>query len=261
MPVSAYDASGRLKKHALAGTSLAVDPGRAAERKQFGKLHEEATAAAGEGRQFMEDKLKQRFKSFGEPQQARLAEIAAQKKAFEVETRGLQDPEKEAGFARWEKDSAENIAKKQHRWRELDMPEEFLSGAKKKLKGMDWKERRAWASDRDMWQTQKGYDRLGGGEGSYAKAFGGKTSRAKNWEKNWWKKLGGTKARQYYGGKMAKQMYEDQYGPNAAGAYMKDLSDEVDRINAAYIPLREEEGERQQRLADRVEMYNMFLGG
>ena len=91
MAISAYDPSGRLKKHALLGTSLAVDPTRTAQRGQFEELHKEA-ALSGGGREAMKGRLTGRFQQFGQPQVERLSEIAEQKAGFETEARDLRDP-------------------------------------------------------------------------------------------------------------------------------------------------------------------------
>lgn len=260
MPVSAYDQSGRLKKHALAGTSLAVDPDRAEQRSQFQELHKEARTAGAKGRETMVNTLTDRYKKFGNPQMERLSEIAEQKQGFETQAAGLRDRKLEQGFAEYTKNVEADQKNKVYKGRNLHMPDEVLQGAKTKLDEMSWEERKEWADNRDMYATDMGYKALGQGLGQgYRGAPGSKM--AATLDKQYWKKQGGKKRREYYQGKMATQMYDEKYGAAKQRAYEENFNKEVDRINESYIPLQEEEGQRQERLADRAELYNLFVGG
>jgi hypothetical protein len=279
MPVSAYDAEGRLKKHALAGTSLAVDPSREAQRRQFGELYEEAKTDPAGGREAMLSRLSERYGDYEKQQASRLAEIASRKSMFDKEVSGLRDPALEESFERYKDTNArdEDI----YRWRESHMPAEMLDEAKKKFEGMTWEERRAWAQESidpsvegadllitpsvtpergDALKALKNVSKLQKGDFRWDQVLPSLKKKAPLSEKKYWEELGGVKLRQYYGGKMAKQLYREQYAGKEA-AYLKKISDEVERINEQYIPLQEEEYERTQRLQDRVELYNMFLGG
>ena len=62
-------------------------------------------------------------------------------------------------------------------------------------------------------------------------------------------------------GHMARTKFEKEYGSGAQESYEENIMKEVDKINESYIPLQEEEEERNKRLQDRMELYNMFLGG
>jgi len=257
MPVSAYDQSGRLKKHALAGTSLAVDPDRAKQRSQFQELHKEARTAGAKGRETMVTKLTDRYKKFGNPQMERLAEIAEQKQGFETEAGGLRDRKLEQRFTEFEKNSEADRSARNNLPRNLHMPDDVKMEAEEKLKGMGWEERRDYFGNKDVWDTGMGYSLLGQGKG-----VGSKISQAMpGYEEQYWKKLGGKKRRGYYHGKMASRVYADKYGAEKQRAYEANFNKEVDRINESYIPLQEEEGQRQERLADRAELYNLFVGG
>jgi len=66
MAISAYR-QGKLKKNPLLGSSLAVDPNRAQERKDFMSLYGEAKEVAGEGRAGMVRRLSERYQKFGAP--------------------------------------------------------------------------------------------------------------------------------------------------------------------------------------------------
>jgi len=66
MAISAYR-QGKLKKNPLLGSSLAVDPNREQERKDFMSLYGEAKQIAGEGRAGMVRRLSERYQKFGAP--------------------------------------------------------------------------------------------------------------------------------------------------------------------------------------------------
>lgn len=304
MPVSAYDASGRLKKHALAGTSLGADPGRAAERAQYGELFAEAREHAGEGREYMRRKLSQRFGQYAKPQQARLDAIAKKRAGFEEQARALRDREKEHGFERyadWASDLEAGDWKTKMRegiWDLQHVPEEFRAAAEEAFKNMTWRERRDWAEGQDWYKQtlarptvrnaekrQKesdkrnqlgalGADLTGTAPGFGMVPYGHKLPFAKKFsrlisgkrqpptEKQYWSKLGKqTGVDKFYKARMSKDLYTAQYGTEAQRTYEQRVSDEIDRINEQYIPLGTEAAEREARMADRMDLYNMFLGG
>jgi len=292
MPVSAFDAEGRLKKHALAGTSLAVDKDRLVKKRIFQNLYKEARADPNAGREGMLNKLTSRYQAFGQPQTERLAEIASQKAGFEAEAGGLRNLGQEEEFGRYNEwqDSRE-----QNKWTEanfntMHVPEEIRAATDAAFENMTWQERRDWAREQDFAARGMGYPKVlkTKGEKDDAKwkgiasqtqsthaatAFLGFSPAGKiiqkllgkkppPTEKKYWSKLGKmTGLEKFYKGRMAKNIYEQQQGAEAQKAYQEQISAEVDRINEQYIPLAKEEGEREKRLADRADLYNLFLGG
>lgn len=93
MAVSAYDPSGRLKKHALLGTSFAIDPTQAEKRRKFKDLYEEARLQDTKSREATKGRLSARLKGYEQEQASRLAKIAEQKMGFEEELANLKTPE------------------------------------------------------------------------------------------------------------------------------------------------------------------------
>lgn len=218
---AAYDVEGRLKKHALLGTSLAVDPYRKEQREKFKSLYGEAKSAAGQGigREGMIGRLQTRWQEFGQPQMSRLGEIAREKGTLQTEAAGLGDVEKEARFSEYEKWIAQpSKAIKSERFKRLakgGIPQEFLDEAKKEYDSLSKLDKDIYAKEHEINPTL---------------------------------------------GAFAKYLWAERYGTPAQQAYKEQISAEVDKLQGRYQTLEEEEMERQEKLRSRAEFYNMFLG-
>lgn len=224
--VAAYDEQGRLKKHALLGTSLAVDPNRASQRQQFEELYGEAKTAAsqGIGREGFLNRLSDRFGSYAQGQQPTLGELARQSQGFVTEAQKLRDFKFE--------DETRQRAQKFH-----DMTS-GLRDAEGKVTASKFGQIKKGAKALTMeakkkWETMTPRERA---EYKVSKGVGGKQFMMDY-------VLGGEKRAM------------DEYA-----TYEANINQEVDRINQSLIPIQQEYADRQQRLADRVELYNLFLG-
>lgn len=230
MAVSAYTREGKLKKHALLGTSFGTDPTRRQARAKFKGLYEEARGASGRGgggKDVMKGRLQSRFDEFGKGQVSRLGEISGRQQQLQTEIAGLRDPEKEAeydkdiaAFDAWSEQRADLNPESRFGGLsayEPEIPEEYRSRAGAALAGMTKADKRA---------------------------FGQRTGHVANvaqFYPQWFKEnIGAAQGK--------KQTYEQQ------------ISSEVDRINKEFIPLQTEAAGRKKRIADRLELYNMFLG-
>lgn len=222
MALAAYDAQGRLKKHALLGTSLAVDPNRASQRQAFEDLYGEAKQAAsqGVGREGFLNTLSNRYGAYERGSTQSLNELARQAHGFEDEASKLRDREFEdevrtraSKFRDMTSGLKDIDATKFRKVRKAASP--LVDEAQQKWKQMTPQERANYTVNKGMNRKQFAMDYVLGGE-----------KRAM-----------------------------DEYA-----AYEAKINQEVDRINANYIPLQQEYADRQQRLADRVELYNLFLG-
>jgi hypothetical protein len=249
---SAYDTSGRLKKNALLGTSLAVDPDQAVQKGQFEELHAEAKGVAGQGREPMLGRLQGRWQEFGQQQQHRLQTIAERKGSLETQYSGLGDSKMEAGFAankRYSQGEGYN-AKSTSALAKAGMPTDFLNEARESFYKEFYHELRSAAK-----KKSKG--------GFLGKMLPSKLSKKMG-------KIIPSKISRVLGlpsgskhsseaalAKYAKNMWEARYGDPVEQQYRERISAEVDTLNQQYIPLQEEELDRQ---ADRAELYNMFLG-
>ena len=229
---SAYDASGRLKKHALLGTSLAADPTRTAERKRYESLHEEAKGFAGQGRAPMLTQLQSRWQEYGSGQQKRLQKIADLKGGFEEEYADVvrPDPKEESRFAAYDKYIEEEGFKKKKvaGLKRKGVPADFLSEA-----------REQYRADKKQYRSER--------------------TAARRTEKAGFDP-GPAPVKPGLRGRYVKSQWEERYGGAGEQAYRDQITAEVDKINQQYIPLQEEEFERQERLANRVDLYNLFLG-
>lgn len=221
---SAYDTSGRLKKHALLGTSLAVDPTREAERRAFEELHAEAAASPGATRQDFVNRLSQRYAGMESEQNVRLADIARQRGDFETQARGLRDLEKE--------DKLRDDLSKFRDWTSRYRNQEEFGRNPNPRKWKNLVAREAIDQANKLWRRMTPQEKY--------------------------------EAKLQYGG---QQKWMRDYVMSGEGrtrdaqkAYETDLNARIDQINAGYIPLQEEATQRQQRLADRVDLYNLFLG-
>lgn len=233
--MAAYDPQGRLKKNALRGTSLAVDPKRSKQRQQFQSLYEEARTEAGQGRVGMAGKLQSRAQKFGAAQRSRLAEIGAQQRGFEEEYRGAFDPEKERRFAMYEQ-----------------------GGGKILPKGFRSRSKEGWRRETESGQRYvAGKAAIGAKRQEFASAgSGGETGTT--FAKDSLKKLRKRGKRQLT--RYAERQFEKKAGTGAQSAYKKYIDDTRTRIDESYIPLQKETAERKRRMASRQELYNMFLG-
>jgi hypothetical protein len=218
------------------GTSLAVDPDRAKQREQFQALHEEAKSRPGEGREAMLNRIQGRWQQFGGAQTSRLQEIADRRESLAAEYSGLRDSDEEERFQQY-KDYTARKGKKSRQFKKLideGIPEEFLREI-----------------EEQYYREIPGAKRIKKGSLVYEESLdGGGKSKKKKIERARQKKLGD----------YARRAWEAKYGGDREENYLQRISDEVDRINKHYIPLQEEEAGRHARLADRAELYNMFLG-
>lgn len=266
MAVSAYDPSGRLKKHALLGTSLAADPTRTAQKEQFKTLHREAVGRAAEGRAGMLGTLGGRAQAYATPHLQRLQQIAEQRGVHERQLGEVRDPQAESTIAR-ARDLYAPLARKY----------EGLEGAY--VVGGD---PLAAPTDPDSPQRPGAPPvHVGGNALQQLATHLDTVSRLRTvnlWDfmqanvpkeirseikKAYWdlkpserKKYGRESvfAREYVKGKAADI-------EAAQTDYQRRIDEEVESINRQYLqPLAEESAERQQRIADRIELYNMFLG-
>lgn len=245
MAISAYDPSGRLRKHALLGTSFAVDPERKKEREQFKTLYGEAKLGAGKGREFMRGRLESQAKAFEQEQASRLAQLAGEKAGFEEQYSQLNDPELEKRFQEYQQFMTGPSASDTGKFIDYNylikgpqgIPEEVLTEASKSWYAMSPKERSEWS------QTHA----------HPGKKLPGKLDfwTAKKWNKR----------RPWVVGQLAQNIWANKYGAQSQQAYQQKLTKAQEKINTAYMALQEEEAGRQQRLADRIDFYNMFLGG
>ena len=238
MAISAFNDEGLLKKDATRGTSLAVDPGRADERSRFETLHEEARAG-GMNQEQMRENLTDRFQGFGNAQNTRLAEIARQQQTMMGEAQQLRDPEQEMRFAQNAGGAmnAEFRTQTDEKWKAESG--EYL---RKKLKNTTPQEKK----DFHEWMINK-YDQEPG-------ALWGHAADQKHWNK-YRKKM--NKENRVSN---RKELWQNTYGNSARRENELRINREVDRINESYLPNKAEAGERRARLADRMELYNMFLG-
>ena len=229
---AAFDTEGRLKKHALRGTSLASDPTRAVERGQFKELHAEAKTK-GWGRKQMTAQLTDRYKTFAGEQQRSLADIARKKGLAmdKYESRNLGGDEAlEEDFSRY------NAGVRS---------EEFDVRTKSEWRGQDLRvsEVKSKASKKDMaaWTD-------------YA-AEHGKNAWSEKSYKNWAERKNKKSLASF-----RKPQWEEQAGLAAQNREENRINDEIAKINETYIPLEQNQAQRQARLRSRMEMYNMFLG-
>jgi hypothetical protein len=224
--VAAYDEMGRLKKNALLGTSLAVDPNRATQRQAFNDLYGEAKEAAtqGMGREGFLSRLSSRYGDYERSQHQTLGELARQSQGFVSEAQKLRDFEKE-----------DELRQRASKFRDM------TSG----LKGKDGKLEAA-----EFGQLKKSAPAL-----------------VDEAQQKWKKMTPIEKAEQKVGKGVNQRRWIMDYvlgGEKRAmdehAAYEANINQEVDRINSSLIPIQQEYADRQQRLADRVELYNLFLG-
>lgn len=253
MAISAYGPSGRLKKHALLGTSFAVDPKQELKRKQFETLYGEAKLAAGEGREPMLGALQSRFKGFEEEQAGRLAKLAEQKGAFEQQYAELNNPEVEENFKKYQ----EFLAKGE----KGTNPEKFKGYGSGAARGIPWMMRAPQGLPEEViteaWQQWHGMTPEEQSEWSRTHShFGKKLPKKLNFQtaKKW------DKRQPWVVGQLAQNIWADMYGTQKQQEYQENLTKAQEKINTAYTSLQGEEAGRQQRLADRIDLYNMFLG-
>lgn len=279
MPL-AYDAQGRLKKRALLGTSFAVDPTKSKQREQFKALHEEAKTRAGQGRDFMLGQVQDRWQNFEEDQTSKLQALAEQKQGFASELAGVRDPEEEARFEAYRELKAMSNQPGQYRnLAKAGIPEEFLKEAEReyyKLHPSRQQVKGSLLPSERARMEQAGLLRRGGGGSSVLdkqlkplktlgkikpikkigkkikKFFGGKSEKEREKEKEI--------KRQRNLAKYVKQKLEEQYNEQLARDYEERAAAETERFQRSYMTAQEEENMRMQRLADRAELYNMFLG-
>ena len=223
MAFSAYDAQGRLRKHPLQGTSLGVDPKRKTERKQFRELHTEAMGIGHLGREGMKERLKGRFRSFGQPQVQRLGALAEQRGGLEQQFQGFQNPEEE-----------QRLVSEIERYSDLfdQVPTVGGEGAQYSF----------------GWYARLPKDAKGEVQAHFDSLT--KKQRTIQGIEQWDPEV------------FSASYFRDQ-GAKAETAhkeYLANVSTEVDRINQEFIPIQEETIEREQRLSDRIDLYNLFLG-
>jgi hypothetical protein len=151
MPISAYDSEGRLKKHALKGTSFAVDPSRSAQRQQFGELYNEAKANPAGGREAMLGKLKSRFTKYGNQQNNRLSDLAKQKELLSGQGPGLRDTDYEADldrYTQWQEQYGDQPWVEKN-FKTTHIPQDVLDETNERFEGMGWREKRDWAEGQE----------------------------------------------------------------------------------------------------------------
>lgn len=165
MAISAYDPSGRLKKHAFLGTSFAIDPTQQEKRRKLGELYEEFKSSGAKGQEAAAKDLGTRYQKYAENELGRLAQISEQKAGFAEEMANLKTPEE--------------------RFAEFNfMPSTFVPNPK----------------------------------------------------------------------------FEEERRRNVMQQFQKEYAQKTGNISAAYTTLVKEEADRNRRLADKLELYSMFLG-
>jgi hypothetical protein len=260
MALSAYTSKGLLKKHALLGSSLAVDNKRKNQRAEYQGLHKEARGlvGGGGGRKTMRGRLQSRLNT---AQQTGLADIARRKGNITNELAGLRDIDLEnrldkdaAAYAGWGKEIADNPAYSWDPSTQSDLlgglgntpniPDPYRARAQTALNeiGLDKAKTKEFEdAQKDTYLVRPHPDTpdvWGLGNYGYSHDAQKKTQFNANWfEKN----ISGAASQR--------------------AAYDKNLNSEVDRLNQQYIPLQEQEAGRKKRIQSRLELYNMFLGG
>jgi len=225
---SAYDTEGRLKKHALMGTSFATDPYKKKERTQFQTLYGEAKEAAshGIGQEGMLKRLQSDWQGYASNQLSRLEQIAKEREMIQSEGEAnisaLTDPEKEKRFTAYQQWASLSPQTQQHtgiyKLTNMGIPSDFVKEAKRAYLNMNQSDRKAYAKDH------------------------------------------GVPANRETMSTFIKNLWQDKYGTPQEQAYKEKLSAEVDKLQGRLVPLQEEEIDRQERLASRAELYSMFLG-
>ncbi len=227
---SAFNTQGLLKKHALRGTSLAADPTRAVERGEFQALHSEAKKK-GWDREQMTASLTDRYKNFSGKQQTALADISRKKKLGEDDYEAMDNPELNEDFKRYNSGvmNREFKVRMKNEWRDSGVRH------KKTMENATKRDKAAF------------YD--------YAEGTKGKSIFSKDDYKKWARKSNKRSLRE-----LRKPQWEERAGVNAQNREENRINDEIARINETYIPLEQNQAQRQARLRSRMEMYNMFLG-
>lgn len=229
---SAFSSEGLLKKHALRGTSLASDPTRAVERGKFQALHAEATTQ-GWDREQMTAQLTDRYKNFSGQQQTALADIARRKNLGEDDYEAIDNPELNEDFKRYNAgvQSDEFRTETKNEWRD--------SGVRHK-KHMKNATKSDIAAATDYFAKKQGTKK-----GWFTKDQYEKWAKRQNR-----KSLSAVRTPQW----------EERAGVNAQNREENRINAEIARINETYIPLEQNQAQREARLRSRMEMYNMFLG-
>lgn len=259
MAISAYDPSGRLKKHFLLGTSFATDPEKSLERQNLQKLYEESRSAAGGGRETMLSRLAPRLESYATQESGRLAELAAKKQGFEQAYANLANPELQQKFQDYQDviEQGRNLNPNAFiRYTDIPtasgeplkapsgIPEDILKQASEQWQAMTIPQRVEWSQTHEH-PGEKLFNPPKPGGGIKISP-----SDLKRWRQS----------EPLAAGQLAQNLWREQYGPEAQAAHQSQLLEQQSNINTAYQSLLEEEQARNQRLADRVELYNMFLG-
>ncbi len=290
MAISAFGERGRLKKHALMGSSLGQDPRRSKERKKFRGLHEEARQAKM-GRKGMTGLLRDRLQMESTPQFSRLEQIRAKRQSLAQQYAGGRDPGLEKGFKAYETyvdlGGPTNLSTPEG-FKDFGISNEFAEQA-----------RRGWSKLRSdeggsvgPGSAHGGYDLPEGVELPQRPAYSEEMSpQERQAETSRYlqemsaldlpassnlsvspnaspaaagylvKAVGESRdENQQRLAEYTKQQFADKYGPAAAKKYRKKLASKASQLNQAYIPLGEEATTRQKRLSEKVNLYNMFLG-
>ncbi len=284
MALSAYDDEGRLKKHALQGTGLAIQTGAKAEgrRERFGALHEEARAGKFT-REQMTDRLQGRFEEYGGGQQGRISQIAEKTGAMEARYAASKDPEAERYFQLYAQGEGGtrpddfNVSAKQA-W--VDAGGAFGEYDRGDLEKRSFKKNlerdafgREWTGTASSSTGRKAAQRL---DKDYLKDEANRnlfTMTSDQALHDWKAEFGGGK----YGlqqstrediarrnkaslNTFSKNRWRNLYDWKAARAYEERRGAIETEIDESYKPLVKESAERQALIEDRMEMYNLFLG-
>lgn len=267
MAISAYGSGGRLKKHALLGSSLATDPGRIQTRKRFRSLYDEARQTTGLGRSSMRDRLQGRFQQFGMGQQRRIKGIETQRTGLEREYQGAADSAKEAGFANYNKYIG--TGGNQATWAQLTgRPSDMTSFETTLYYDKRSDKPSEYGLDRDyLTKAVEDFKKTGGWTDSSDdfKTIMQTSARTQHRDPRGWgeamrKKNILTAQNETNMTKFLRDRLAQDFGPGSQKAYQQTRTDLASRIDETYIPLREEARQRLESLADRKNLYNMFLG-
>lgn len=174
MAISAYSGE-KLKKHALQGTSLAVDPTRARERKTFGDLYSRARANPSTSRADLRESTATEF--YGGERKKGLAAIANARGQIGVLGGEISDLEKRRGIAQSDLErsnkQAGNLAriisktkykkyKKQKKWQRSQLKQHGITddftAYKEGLGRSEWAQNMGAQSDALNYYRQQGLD-------------------------------------------------------------------------------------------------------
>ena len=294
MAISAFGPQGRLKKNALRGTALGVDPSRTAERGQFQALHEEARAGNFNQSQ-MRQRLSGRNDAFGAETQGRLSGLASQRSGLQQEQAALFDPAKERGFAQFQGGVMDRgfQSEFQGKWAAGEgAGEGFQKGYQsrfdfltKDFSKSDLAQMRSDPKDDPSTTAGMNKDRLSnqriteaniaareryqsmedraqaGFEGGGVFMRGGieGTKPGNQVAKDQYDKWLGKKVKKARGG-FVQSEWESAYGPEAQSAYSSRVGTGTSRIQEATGRIARTQAQNRQNLASRTELYNMFLG-